>query len=234
MSFNPSDLNKWFTRVRKRIAGPPGFVKQNSRAYWNHDREVARGIGITSFKFPMPGTMHVGFAAWVVLDFDMKNHWYRPYVNTDHVGFVIEQYAGPELGLGEPTFGSDRIFIISQDNCDQYEDIFVKMYETQIGPWLDGFDSSTSVFELIQSTFPYNVVLPLKYDRKNKDATRVEVGQSFLDAPDRQDDRYIEWLEQNGIVTPAECIAIKKASMQARGHCIERIMSIGAKMVAST
>jgi hypothetical protein len=228
-----SDLNKWFTRIRKRIDGPPGFTQRKGRTYWNCDREVPRAIGVTSFKFAMPGTLHVGFAGWTVFDCDMSNHWYRPCVDVDDAGFVIERYADVEAVPCEGAVGSDRYIVLRDDNCDECADHFVGLYETQLRPWLEGFNTPQAVLNYIQKHFPQNVLLPLTYKPQDRDLARSQVGQTFANAPDRQDDRYVDWLEKNGIVTKDECVAIKRASIQAIDRCVERIRSIGARMAGS-
>ena len=176
--FAPRELDKWFTLIRKRIGGPPGYKRQNARSFWNRDREVTRGIGVASFKMAMPGTMRIGFAARIVLEFDMNEHWYKPLVNKNHEGFVIEQYAGRHSGIGEPSGDSDRTVVIEDGNLDELEKLFVDLYNTQIGPWLDSFDTTAELLKYIQTSFPFNIVLPLVFNPREKGSIRVQVGQS--------------------------------------------------------
>lgn len=231
MPFQGSDLRKWFTRVRKRIGGPPGFKRQNGLVFWNGEKEVKHGIGITSFKHSMQDQMNIGFAAWIVVDIDMlSDHWLLQHANVVHDGFIIEVYAGLRDGLGSPSIGSDRVVKISEFNCDQYEELFVQLYLEQIQPYLDDNSTLERTLSKMQTIYPPEVMLPFELLTGDSLSIRRKVGQLLKKNPVAQKDRYVEWLERKNIISSDESKEIKRASIQAIDDCASRMFNIGTRL----
>ena len=225
-------VNKWFTRLRKRLGGPPGFDRLNPRTYVNHGQEIDKGIAIVAFdKAHREESMCLGFLCFVGFRFDMSDHWSYFDSTVKYGGMHLERFAGLDGSLGHY---NDNWFFLDAENLDDIEQPCAALYTDQMVPWLDQYHTRDDVLTTIRAELNFARALPFRFDSQRVQEFRIEVGEHLAAHPDRQPDRFTDWLLDKHIVTDDESKAIKMASIQAIDQCTDRIRRIGLSMTEST
>jgi len=220
-----SDINKWFTRIRKKLNGTKEYKRKNARTFIKRVNDIDYGISIISLdKAHNNDSLCIGFCCFVGLPFNMEEHWSYFFNYSNYEGIVLEK----SFKINDnKSIHNDDWFMINNENMNEMEDYCADIFNEKMIPWLEQYISSDDIINKIDKEMGLPSVLPLIYDPKNIKDYRIEVGSYFKRNLDRQNDKYIDWLFRKNIISEAECKEIKLSSIQAIDKCIFQIRKIG-------
>lgn len=153
-----SDINKWFTRVRRHLDGPPGFKRADAKNYVCDLTDFHKGLMLVPLdKAHTRESLCFSFGCFVGFPFDMSSHWIRSDFYSKYNGMRIEKFVSLE---GYFSSHDKTRFLINSSNSKELEERCAQLYLEVLKPWLDKFQSREDVLEKVIEKSSFAVPYP--------------------------------------------------------------------------
>lgn len=235
----PVETKSITTMFRELVRSHPHFrhwKKEGVRTFWHRGGQIHTGIELTLFKGSFDNRQLCGLA--VSLAYPMR---IAPIVQgcgatTKGNRFVVTTYVSPTVGMGEPTLGSDRIFVIKEPNdLDTYRSSLSRMLSNVVIPWLEETSTKEGFVTWYCQEHPMPERLPLVLGIKGVDEANRELTNWLLSCPEhRPQESDFVWLVNNNLVSADVADKLRLASIQHRDTYCARLQEIARELGRKT
>jgi hypothetical protein len=217
-------ITRMFTRAVRSEPFFRGWKKQGVRRYWDQSGPIHQGIELTLFKHSWDNDQAVGLG--VHLGYPTGVQPLVPGFGGDNVNgvFVATTYVSPTVGMGVPTFASDRAWHLhEEEDIERLRSQMPSLFTDIVIPWFQQHRDEVAFFDWYFAEHPMPSSLPLVLAKHGPAAARRVLAEWIAESPQqRGGDRLVNWLETTGLLEPEMWSRFRLADMQAwEDYCLE-------------
>lgn len=208
------------------------WQKEGARAFWNRAGKIHVGIAMVLFKGSFSERQIAGLE--VALGYPVSTKPILPDWGGRilHEMFTATSYASSTEGMGSPTVGSDRVWIL-QDHQDleRFRVALPTLLSDIVVPWMEETSTETGFFKWYLEQHPMPARLPIVLGVKGMDEARRELADWISSCPTpRPQEVVLLWLVENTLVDQPMAQRMRNAAMQARDTYCSRMQDIAREL----
>jgi len=208
------------------------WKKEGVRAFWNRAGKIHVGIAIVLFKGSFDNRQIAGLEValgWPTSVMPILPDWGGKILRGM---FTATSYVSPTEGMGEPTLGSNRAWILQDhQDLDRFRLSLPTILSDIVVPWIEKTSTENGFVNWYFKQHSMPSRLPIVLDVKGIEEARRELANWIASCPDpRPRDVVFEWSVANGLVDQKTSERLRNACMQARDTYCSRMQDLAREI----